>query len=48
MRRLFKYLFRILFFVGLGFVAYAIFAELPAPTSLSVITLPVPVAQGGG
>ena len=45
MRRLFKYLFRMLFFVGLGFIAYAIFAELPAPTGQSVITLPVPATQ---
>jgi hypothetical protein len=44
MRRLFKYLFRMLFFVGLGFAAYAIFAELPAPTGVTVISLPGPQA----
>ena len=45
MRRLFKYLVRILFFVAIGFVAYAIFADLPAPQNESVVRLPVPQAS---
>jgi hypothetical protein len=45
MRRLFKYLFRMLFFVGIGFVAYAIFADLPPPQSETVVSLPVPAAS---
>lgn len=44
MRRLFKYLFRILFFVGIGFVAYAIFADLPPPQRETVVQLPAPAA----
>jgi hypothetical protein len=42
MRRLFKYLARMLFFVAIGFVAYAIFAELPAPQRETVVQLPAP------
>jgi len=45
MRRLFKYLFRMLFFVGIGFVIYAIFADLPAPQRETVVTLPAPTAS---
>lgn len=46
MRRLIKYLFPILIFVAIGFVAYAIFGELPAPVRDTELTLPVPPAQG--
>jgi len=42
MRTLFKYLFRMLFFVAIGFVAYAMFADLPAPEGERVVTLPLP------
>ena len=45
MRRLFKYLFRILFFVGIGFVAYAMFADLPPPQTETVVQLPVPAVS---
>ena len=45
MRRLIKYLFPMLIFVGIGFVAYAIFGDLPAPTRETVLTLPVPQAE---
>ena len=45
MRRLIKYLFPMLIFVGIGFVAYAIFGDLPAPTRDMVLTLPVPQAE---
>jgi hypothetical protein len=45
MRRLFKYLFRMLLFVAVGFAAYAFFAELPPPTQDSVVTLQVPQAK---
>jgi hypothetical protein len=45
MRRLIKYLFPMLLFVGVGFVAYAIFGDLPAPTHDTVVTLPVPQAE---
>jgi hypothetical protein len=45
MRRLIKYLFPMLVFVGIGFVAYAIFGELPAPIRDTVLTLPVPQAE---
>ena len=45
MRRLVKYLFRLLIIAGIGFVAYAIFADLPAPTRDTVLVLPVPQAE---
>jgi hypothetical protein len=45
MRRLIKYLFPTLIFVGIGFVAYAIFGDLPAPTRDTVLALPVPQAE---
>jgi hypothetical protein len=45
MRRLIRYLFPILIFVGIGFGAYAIFGDLPAPTRDTVLTLPVPQAE---
>lgn len=45
MRRLIKYLFPMLVFVGIGFVAYAIFGDLPAPTRDTVLSLPVPQAE---
>jgi hypothetical protein len=45
MRRLFKNLVRILFFVAIGFAAYAIFGDLPAPEGESVVRLPVPKAS---
>jgi len=44
MRRLFKYLVRILFFVAIGFVAYAVFSDLPAPKREAVVRLTVPQA----
>ena len=42
MRRIGKYLFRLLLLLAIGFAAYAMFAELPAPTGEKVITLPLP------
>ncbi|HUS54356.1 MAG TPA: hypothetical protein VMY41_10180 [Thermohalobaculum sp.] len=45
MRRLVKYLFQLLILAGIGFVGYAMFADLPAPTRDTVLTLPVPRAD---
>ena len=45
MRRIGKYLFRLLLLLVIGFAAYAMFAELPAPTGEKVITLPLPQAD---
>ena len=45
MRRLMKYLFRLLILLAIGFAGYAIFAELPAPTGDTVVILPVPQAE---
>ncbi len=42
MRRIIKFVFQLAFFVGLGFVAYALFADLPAPTEEKVIVVPLP------
>jgi len=42
MRRLFKYLIRMLFFVAIGFAAYAIFGDLTPPVRETAVTLPVP------
>lgn len=46
MGRLLKYLFRLAFAVGIGFVAYAMIAELPPPTAEREVSLPLP--PGGG
>ena len=45
MRRIAKYLFRLILLLAIGFAAYAIFADLPAPTGDRVITLPLPQAD---
>ena len=45
MRRIGKYLFRLLLLLAIGFAAYAMFAELPAPTGEKVISLPLPRAD---
>ena len=45
MRRIGKYLFRLIVLLAIGFVAYAMVAELPAPTSDTVVTLPLPQAS---
>lgn len=42
MRRIVKYLFRLFLLLAIGFVVYAIFADLPVPTGERVITLPMP------
>ena len=42
MRRIFKYLFRLLLLVAIGGVIYAIFADLPSPKGERVISLPLP------
>ncbi len=42
MRRIGKYLFRLILLLAIGFAAYAIFAALPAPTGDTVLTLPRP------
>ena len=42
MRRIGKYLLRLLLLLAIGFAAYAMFADLPAPTGEKVITLPLP------
>jgi len=42
MRRIGKYLFRLCLLVAVGFVVYAIFAELPTPTGEREIILPLP------
>ena len=45
MRRIGKYLFRLGLLLVIGFVAYAMFADLPAPTGDTVVTLPLPQAS---
>jgi hypothetical protein len=45
MRRIGKYLFRLIVLLAIGFAAYAIFADLPAPTGDTVVTLPLPQAN---
>ncbi len=45
MRRIGKYLLRLILLLGIGFAAYAIFADLPAPTGDAVVTLPLPQAD---
>ena len=45
MRRIGKYLFRLIVLLAIGFAAYAIFADLPAPTGDTVVTLPLPQAD---
>ncbi len=45
MRRLMKYLFRLLILLAAAFVAWALLADLPAPVRETVVTLPVPQAQ---
>ncbi len=42
MRRIGKYLFWLILLLGIGFAAYAIFTDLPAPTGDTVLTLPLP------
>ena len=42
MRLIGKYLFRLLVLLAIGFVGYAMFADLPAPTGDTVVTLPLP------
>jgi len=42
MRRISKYLFRLVLLLAIGFAAYAIFADLPAPTGQTVVVLPLP------
>jgi hypothetical protein len=45
MRRIGKYLFWLILLLAIGFAAYAIFADLPAPTGDTVVTLPLPEAN---
>ena len=45
MRRIGKYLFRLIVLLAIGFAAYAIFADLPAPTGDTMVTLPLPQAD---
>ena len=45
MRTIGKYLFRLILLLAIGFAAYAMFADLPAPTGEKVITLPLPQAD---
>jgi hypothetical protein len=42
MRRIGKYLFRLVVLLAIGFAAYAMFADLPAPTGDTVLPLPLP------
>lgn len=42
MRRLFKYLFRLVILLAVAFVGYAYFSDLPAPTQEKAVTLPLP------
>jgi hypothetical protein len=42
MRRISKYLFRLVLLLAIGFAAYATFADLPAPTGQTVVALPLP------
>jgi hypothetical protein len=45
MRRIGKYLLRLLLLLAIGFAAYAMFADLPAPTGEKVVTLLLPQAS---
>ena len=45
MRRITKYLFRLVLLLAIGFAGYAIFAELPEPTGDTVISLTLPQAD---
>ncbi len=45
MRRIGKYLLWLSLLLAIGFVAYAMFADLPAPIGEKVITLPLPQAD---
>jgi hypothetical protein len=45
MRRIGKYLLRLSLVLAIGFVAYAMFADLPAPTGEKVLPLPLPQAS---
>ncbi len=45
MRRIGKYLLRMLLLLAIGFAAYAMLADLPAPTGDTVVTLPLPPAS---
>ncbi len=45
MRTIGKYLFRLSLLLAIGFAAYAMFADLPAPTGDTVVTLPLPQAD---
>ena len=42
MRRPLKYLFRLALLLAVGFVGYAVFSDLPAPTRDRMVTLPLP------
>lgn len=42
MRRLFKYLFRLALLLGVAFVGYAMFSDLPAPVRDTAVELPLP------
>jgi len=42
MRWIGKYLFRLIVLLAIGFVAYAMVAELPPPTSETTVSVPVP------
>ena len=42
MRTLLKYLFRLALLLAVGFVGYAMFSDLPAPTDEREVTLPLP------
>ena len=46
MRRLIKYLVRIAVLLGLGFIAYALLADLPPPTGDTAVVLVSPKAGG--
>ena len=46
MRRLFKYLFRVVIAVAVAFVAYAFLADLPPPTQETEVVLAAPQAGG--
>jgi hypothetical protein len=45
MRRIGKYLFRLIILLAVGFVGYAMFADLPPPTHERTVSLPLP--EGG-
>ena len=42
MRRLARFLFRLILLGAVGFVGYAVFSDLPAPTRDTTVTLPLP------